>query len=66
MGYKPIILLLAEEIWRCERVNMKAPKIAFLKYIGNRKWRKIREANISIGKSFLIYLGSRKWKRKRN
>jgi len=43
---------------------MKATKRAFLKYIGKRKWRKVREANISIEKPFLIYLGNRKWKRK--
>lgn len=57
---------MAEEIWRYERVNMRAPKRVFLKYIGNRKWRKIGETNIFIGKSFLIYLGNRRWKRKRN
>jgi len=39
---------------------------AFLKYLGNRKWRKLKKPNISLGKSFLIYLGNRKWKGKGN
>lgn len=37
---------------------------AFLKYQGDRKWSKVKTANISIGKSFLMYRGNRKWKRK--
>jgi len=45
-------------------VSVKTTRKAFLKYIGDRKWRKVREANISIEKPFLIYLGNRKWKRK--
>jgi len=44
--------------------SVKTTRKAFLKYIGDRKWRKVREANISIAKPFLIYLGNRKWKRK--
>ncbi len=37
---------------------------AFLKYQGDRKWSKLKNADISIGKSFLMYLGNRKWKKK--
>jgi hypothetical protein len=37
---------------------------AFLKYLGDRKWRKLAHANIPIGKSFLVYRGNRKWRRK--
>ncbi len=37
---------------------------AFLKYQGDRKWSKLKNADISIGKSFLKYLGNRKWKKK--
>jgi hypothetical protein len=41
-----------------------ATERAFLKYLGNRKWKKLKNANIPTGKSFLIYLGNRKWKRR--
>jgi len=41
-----------------------ATERAFLTYLGNRKWRKIKNAIISTGKTFLIYLGKRKWKGK--
>jgi hypothetical protein len=37
---------------------------AFLKYLGDRKWSKLKKRNISMGKSFLMYLGNRKWKKK--
>jgi hypothetical protein len=36
----------------------------FLKYLGNRKWKKVKITIISIGKSFLTYIGNRKWKKK--
>lgn len=36
---------------------------AFLKYVGKRKWRKIKRANNLNEKNFLIYLGDRKWKK---
>jgi hypothetical protein len=39
-------------------------KRAFLKYVGNRSWRKLKKANIPPEKSFLVYLGNRKWKRR--
>jgi hypothetical protein len=42
-----------------------AEERAFLKYIGNRKWRKLRKANIPPGKFFLVYLGNRKWKKRK-
>jgi len=48
---------------RDNREVLMATERAFLKYLGNRKWRKIKNAIISTGKSFLIYLGKRKWKR---
>jgi len=38
-------------------------KRAYLKYIGNRKWIKLRKAKISLGRSYLIYLGNRRWKK---
>jgi len=44
--------------------SVKTTRKAFLKYIGDRKWRKVRGSNISIAKPFLTYLGNRKWKRK--
>jgi hypothetical protein len=43
---------------------LMARERGFLKYLGNRKWMKPKDAIISTGKSFLIYLGNRKWKRK--
>lgn len=39
-------------------------KRAFLKYLGNRKWRRIKKPTASLGRSFLVYIGNRKWKRK--
>ncbi len=42
-----------------------AKERAFLEYIGNRKWRKLKNSNISLGKSFLKYLGKRKWKKRK-
>lgn len=42
-----------------------AKERAFLTYIGNRKWRKLKKANIPPEKSFLVYLGNRKWKRRK-
>lgn len=36
---------------------------AFLKYIGRRKWRKIKGTNNTTEKNFLKYLGNRKWKK---
>ncbi len=38
---------------------------AFLEYLGNRKWRKLKDSNISLGKSFLLYVGKRKWKKRK-
>ena len=39
---------------------------AFLKYLGNRKWVKLRKPNISSGRHYLIYLGDRRWKKDRH
>jgi hypothetical protein len=39
---------------------------AFLKYLGNRKWIKLRKADIALRKPYLIYLGNRRWKRDKN
>ncbi len=36
---------------------------AFLKYLGNRKWIKLRKPNIPPGRHYLIYLGDRRWKK---
>jgi len=38
-------------------------KKAFLKYVGKRKWRRIKRVGNSKEKNFLIYLGDRKWKK---
>jgi hypothetical protein len=43
---------------------LMAKERAFLKYLGNRKWMKLKNAVISTGNPFLKYLGNRKWKRK--
>jgi hypothetical protein len=37
---------------------------AFLEYVGNRRWRKLRKANALTGKLSLVYLGNRKWKKR--
>ena len=39
-------------------------KKAFLEYLGNRKWKKIKNAPVVAGKSYLRYTGERKWKKK--
>ncbi|MGI9533674.1 MAG: hypothetical protein ACR2NW_01885 [Thermodesulfobacteriota bacterium] len=36
---------------------------AFLKYIGKRKWKRVKSTKNSTEKNFLIYLGNRKWKK---
>ncbi|HSG32160.1 MAG TPA: hypothetical protein VLB82_11530 [Thermodesulfobacteriota bacterium] len=36
---------------------------AFLKYIGKRKWRRVKSTKNSPEKNFLTYLGNRKWKK---
>jgi len=41
-----------------------ATKKAFLKHLGNRKWRKVSNSIITMRKNYLIYTGNRKWKRK--
>jgi hypothetical protein len=43
---------------------LMAKERAFLKYLGNRKWIKLKNTVISTGNSFFKYLGNRKWKRK--
>ena len=40
-------------------------KKAFLEYLGNRKWKKIKNAPVVAGKSYLRYAGERKWKKQR-
>jgi len=40
-------------------------KRAYLEYLGNRKWRKIKNSKITLGKSYLRYTGERKWKKQR-
>ncbi|NIT13853.1 MAG: hypothetical protein GTN99_06335 [Candidatus Dadabacteria bacterium] len=39
---------------------------AFLKYIGKRKWRRVKSTKNSNEKNFLVYLGNRKWKKVNN
>ena len=41
-----------------------ATKKAFLKHLGNRKWRKLGNSTMTMRKNYLIYAGNRKWKRK--
>ena len=38
-------------------------KKAFLEYLGNRKWKRIRNAPVVAGRSYLRYAGERKWKK---
>ena len=40
-------------------------KKAFLEYLGNRKWKKVKNAAVVAGKSYLRYAGDRKWKKQR-
>ena len=42
-----------------------AKKRPFLKYVGNRRWSKLKKADIPPGKFFLVYLGNRKWKKRK-
>jgi len=43
--------------------GMVATTRAFLKYLGNRKWIKLRKADIALRRPYLIYLGNRTWKK---
>ena len=36
---------------------------AFLKYVGKRRWRKVKRSSNSKEKNYLIYVGHRKWKK---
>ena len=38
-------------------------KKAFLTYVGNRKWRKVRSSKATEEKDYLKYAGNRTWKR---
>ena len=38
-------------------------KKAFLTYVGNRKWRKVRSSKTPAGRDYLRYAGNRTWKR---
>jgi hypothetical protein len=40
-----------------------ATKKAFLKYLGNRKWRKVRRSKTPSRKNYLKYVGNRSWKK---
>ena len=40
-----------------------ATKKAFLTYLGNRKWRKVKSSNAPEGRKYLKYAGNRKWKK---
>jgi hypothetical protein len=39
-------------------------KKAFLRHLGNRKWRKVSNSIMTVRKNYLKYLGNRKWKRR--
>ena len=36
---------------------------AFLEYMGNRKWKKIKNSRVVAGRNYLRYEGARKWKK---
>ena len=36
---------------------------AFLTYMGNRKWRKVRSSKAPVERNYLKYAGNRKWKK---
>jgi len=38
-------------------------KKAFLTYLGNRKWRKVRSSKAPARRDYLKYVGKRKWKK---
>lgn len=38
-------------------------KKAFLEYLGNRKWKKVKGVPVIAGRSYLRYTGERKWKK---
>jgi len=40
-------------------------KKAFLEYLGNRKWKKVKNSRVVAGRSYLRYAGERKWKKQR-
>lgn len=40
-------------------------KKAFLEYLGNRKWKKVKNSKVVSGRSYLRYEGGRKWKKQR-
>jgi len=40
-----------------------AIKKAFLIYLGNRKWRRVRTSKAPSGRNYLKYAGNRKWKK---
>jgi hypothetical protein len=45
--------------------SIVATEKAFLKHLGDRKWRKVSNSTMTIRKNYLIYAGNRKWKRKK-
>jgi len=40
-----------------------AAKKAFLVYLSNRKWRRVRSSKAPAGRNYLKYVGNRKWKK---
>lgn len=38
-------------------------KKAYLEYLGNRKWKKVKNSRVAAGRSYLKYSGDRKWKK---
>lgn len=39
-------------------------KKAFLRHLGDRKWRKVSNSTMAVRKNYLKYVGNRKWKRR--
>jgi len=60
---KVLCLLIQDAIGADLEVITIESKRAYLKYIGNRQWIKLRKPNISLGKHYLIYIGNRRWKK---
>jgi len=42
-------------------MRIMAAKKAFLIYLGNRKWRRVRSSKSPAGRNYLKYAGNRKW-----
>jgi len=45
--------------------RVMSTKKAFLEYLGNRKWKKVKNSQVVAGRSYLRYAGGRIWKKQR-